>query len=166
MSKYESDRVWSDCYIPHMKKIIGPYLLEESSFEVDTQKASDLVLLQAASVMIACRVRRSGYADQYPNQFTLRYMRDSGVETEYSKVVSGWATWMFYGHASANQPGIVEKWMLINLNHFRAHLIDSDSRKSILFGTVPNGDGTHFRWFDASSFPEKPPLLIAKGGIR
>jgi len=162
MADYVADRTWSDQYIPHMKKIIGPYLLEESSFEVDTTKASDLVVLQAASVMIACRVRRAGYADRYPNQFTLRYMRDSGAETEYSKIVSGWATWMFYGHAG-QEPGVIGRWMLINLNHFRAHLIGTETRKRIVFGDMPNGDGTHFRWFDSKSFVGKPELLIAEG---
>lgn len=162
MADYSRDRAWSDQYIPHMKQIIGPHLLVESSFDVDTKRASDLVLMQAASLMIACRVRRPGYADRYPNQFTLRYARDSGVETEYSKVVNGWGDWMFYGHADKDEAGKINRWMLINLRHFRAQLINDHSRRTIRNGITPNGDGTHFRWFDAKSFAQTPPLLIAE----
>ena len=162
MPDYRTDRAWSDQYIPHMKRIIGPHLLVESSFEVDTKRASDLVLMQAASLMIACRVRRAGYAELYPNQFTLRFRRDSGVETEYSKVVNGWGDWMFYGHAHPTERGRVEHWMLINLRHFRAQLINERSRKEIRSGVTPNKDGTYFRWFDASSFHDEPPLLVAR----
>lgn len=166
MPDYAKDREWSDQFIPHIKKIVGPYLLEEAPFEVDTKKAADLILLQAAAVTIACRVRRHGYADKYPNQFTLRYRRDNGAETEYSKICNGFGTWMFYGHAGIVR-GVVDRWLLINLNHFRAQLINSDSRKRIVFGDMPNGDGTHFRWFDVSSFSSTPPVLIATSeGLR
>jgi hypothetical protein len=161
MPEYSQDRAWSDKYIPHMKQIIGPHLLVESSFEVDTKRASDLVLMQAAALMIACRVRRPGYADRYPNQFTLRFRRDSGVDTEYSKVVNGWGDWMFYGHAHPTLAGRVDRWMLINLRHFRAQLINDSTRRTIKNGVTPNGDGTYFRWFDASSFARDPPLLVA-----
>lgn len=160
MPDYTKDREWSDQFIPHIKQIVGPFLLEVSSFEVDTKQAADLIVLQAASVTIACRVRRRGYADKYPNQFTLRYRRDNGAATEYQKICNGFGTWMFYGHAGEKH-GVVDSWMLINLNHFRAQLINSESRKQIVFGDMPNGDGTHFRWFDASSFCRTPPVLIA-----
>lgn len=162
MAEYGADRAWSDQYIPHMKQIIGPHLLVESSFEIDTKRASDLVLMQAAALMIACRVRRPGYADRYPDQFTLRFRRDSGAETEYSKVVNGWGDWMFYGHAHATEAGRVDRWMLINLRHFRAQLINEPTRKTIKNGVTPNGDGTHFRWFDVTSFARDPALLIAR----
>lgn len=67
---YESDRAWSDQFIPAMRQIIGPFLLEPSSFEVDTKQASDLVVLRARDQMVACRVRRQGYAERYPYEFT------------------------------------------------------------------------------------------------
>jgi hypothetical protein len=164
MPDYSKDRAWSDQFIPHMKRIIGPHLLVESSFEVDTKRASDLVLMQAASLMIACRVRRPGYAEKYGNQFTMRFRRESGVETEYSKIVKGWGDWLFYGHASTT-PGVIDRWMLIDLRHFRAQLINEQSRQAIRSGVTPNGDGTYFRWFDVSSFAPDPPLLVASSGL-
>ena len=41
---YELDRSWSDRFIPAMRQIIGPHLLEPSSFDVDTKQATDLVM--------------------------------------------------------------------------------------------------------------------------
>lgn len=158
---YARDRIWSDQFIPHMRQIIGPHLLTPSSMEVDTQQAADLVVFKARDVTIACRVRRHGYADKYPNEFTIRSARDSGARTELEKLTDGWGDWMFYGHAAQSGP-TVERWMLIDLSAWRAALIRH--RDQIVFHKRSNGDGTHFVAFDASSFPQLPnckPLLIA-----
>ena len=34
----------------------------------------------------------------------------------------------------------------------------------LLTRQIPNGDGTFFTWFEITSFPKDPPLLIAEGG--
>lgn len=153
---YKQDRQWSDLLIPQIKQIVGPYLLEETSFEVDTKQAADLIVLSAKTLTVACRVRRSGYL-RYANQFTIRAKRDNGTDTELYKITNGWGDWMFYGHADDNNEII--RWALIDLNHFRAHMIRD--RGSIKKGMVANGDGTHFAWFDMTTFPPFPPLLVA-----
>jgi len=158
---YGIDRKWSDQFIPAMRKIIGPHLLETSSFEVDTQQAADLVVFRARDVTIACRVRRHGYAERYPYDFTIRSARDSGARTELEKFTDGWGDWMFYGHAAQNDP-IVERWWLIDLDAWRAAMIRD--HKSIVMVETPNGDGTHFIAFDVRSFQVRPkckPLVIA-----
>lgn len=155
---YESDRKWSDAFIPAMKQIVGPLLLEPSSFEIDTKQATDLVVLRARDHMIAARVRRTGYADRYPFEFTVRSARDSGSRTELEKLVDGWGDWMFYGHAASNGFGF-DRWFVINLHHFRAALIRD--KKQIVYQKKSNFDGTHFISFDVRSFPQSPPLLVA-----
>ncbi len=161
---YESDRAWSDRFIPAMRQIIGPFLLEPSSFDVDTKQASDLVVMRARDHMIACRVRRAGYADRYPFEFTVRSQRDTGAKTELEKLVDGWGDWMFYGHEDG-QAGF-SRWWLIDLHSWRAALIrDSVSRKAgrdsgLVWHQKSNGDGTHFVSFDLRSFPPEPPILI------
>jgi hypothetical protein len=57
MTAYRRDRAWSDAFIPAIKKIVGPYLLEPSSFEIDAQQATDLIVLLARDLRIAARVR-------------------------------------------------------------------------------------------------------------
>lgn len=151
---YSSDRRWSDAFIPAIKKIVGPLLLEESSFEVDTQQAADLVILNARDKTIAARVRRAGYADRYPYEFTVRSKRDNGARTELEKMVDGFGDWMFYGHA--HEDGMnVSRWMVINLASWRAALI----RKQAPYQKQSNGDGTHFVAFDIRALPQS--VLIA-----
>ncbi len=155
---YDIDRRWSDAFIPAIKKIVGPLLLEESSFEVDTQQAADLVVLNARDKTIACRVRRSGYADRYGHEFTIRAKRDSGAKTELEKIVDGFGDWMFYGHAHENGMD-VSRWMVISLPALRAAIIRKQARAK----NQSNGDGTHFVAFDVRDLPES--CLIASSFV-
>ncbi len=156
MATYSTDRSWSDKMIPQIKEIVGPYLLDITPDEIDTKQAADLMILGARDMRIAARVRRLGYAERYPYEFTLRSRRDSGAETELSKVINGLGDWMFYGHAdNADKIGL---WWLINLCAFRAALIRD--AKSIRFKKQDNGDGTYFVAYDLRSFPKTPSILI------
>lgn len=158
MSDYRVDRPWSDAFIPAIKNIVGPLLLEESSFEIDTKQAADLVVLNARDKMIAARVRRSGYADRYPFEFTIRAKRDTGTRTELEKIVDGFGDWMFYGHA--HEDGVsVSRWMVIDLSALRAALI----RRQAPCQKQSNGDGTHFVAFDIRTLPKA--VLIASSFI-
>ncbi len=76
MGDYQPDRSWSDIFIPDIKRIVGPLLLEPASFEIDTKQATDLIILRARDQMIAARVRRPGFWDRYQYQFTIRARRD------------------------------------------------------------------------------------------
>lgn len=152
---YAEDRAWSDIYIPAIKRIVGPLLLEEASFEVDTKQAADLVVLKARNMMIAARVRRFGYAERYPWEFTIRAHRDSGAKTELQKILDGFGDWMFYGHAG-QRIGEICRWFVVDLDRFRAGVTrDSVAKgKEIWWGKKSNQDGTYFCWFDVRKFPE------------
>lgn len=159
MSGYASDRQWSDLMIPQIKQIVGPFLLEPASFELDAKQATDLMVFSARDMRIAARVRRPGYADRYPYEFTIRCKRDSGAETELSKIVNGWGDWLFYGHADTSN--WISRWWLIDLDAFRAALIRSAMNGTPLKAKdMANGDGTYFKAFDVRSFPEVPPILV------
>jgi hypothetical protein len=160
MNGYEHDRAFSDGYIPELRRIIGPHLLVPSSLEQDRHAAADLVVLRARDLTAACRIRRPGYADQYPNQFTLRYLREKGTKTEFGKIVDGWGDWMFYGHATGRGLDIAP-WWLLDLHAFRSHLI-RQSRRAIVCEDMSNHDGTWFRAFRIGSFPASPRLVIAQ----
>lgn len=145
---YSVDRRWSDAFIPAIKQIVGPLLLEESSFEVDTQQAADLVVMNARDKTIACRVRRSGYADRYGFEFTIRAKRDTGAKTELEKIIDGFGDWMFYGHAHTDGMS-VSRWMVVSLPALRAAIIRKQSNAM----QKSNGDGTHFIAFDVRNLP-------------
>lgn len=161
---YVTDREWSDEYIPTIKKIVGEYVLTESPLEVDCQEATDLIVFDARSLKIACRLRRPGYFEKYGNEFTIRCHRENGVTTELEKVVNGFGDWFFYGHADNGNTLNITNWMLINLDSFRAHLIRN--QENIVFGNKDNHDGTWFKWYDVHSFKGLPPILIASSFIQ
>lgn len=152
---YEDDRRWSDQFIPDIKRLVGPHLLIETPLEIDRREAADLMIFRATNLRIAARVRRKGWADRYPYEFTIRSHRDSGAETELSKIAKGFGDWMFYGHEAS--PGTVGLWWLINLAAWRLTRND----RAVRSGSKSNGDGTGFAWYDLRSFPAHPPILIA-----
>jgi hypothetical protein len=156
MSKYLTDRAWSDVMIPQIFKIVGPLLLEPAPFEMDVNQATDLLLFKAKDMRIAARIRRPGYCEKYPHEFTIRSHRQSGAETEMRKIINGFGDWMFYGHADRNN--IISRWFLIDLHAFRAALISCDR---LQYTENDNWDGTRFIAFDVRYFPESPPLLVA-----
>ena len=160
MSGYPQDRSFSDRYIDAIKLIVGPRLLQVASFEQDVSEATDLIMLQARPLDIACRVRRPGFAALYPDEFTLRSRRPSGGATELDKIIDGHGDWLFYGHAIENTGnGIIDPWHLIDLAAFRSHLI----RGGGLSGRNEkrNADGTGFSVFSLKDFPST--ILIDKG---
>jgi len=159
MNDWQSDKAWSDRFIPEIRSIVGPCLLVPSSLEQDQTEAADLVILKAAAMTIACRVRRPGYLPRYKNEFTVRCHRTSGAKTELEKITEGWGDWMFYGHAGESEK-YLELWWLLDLSAWRAHLIRD--KRQIKSGVTANRDGrTKFSWFDITSFPQSPPLVIA-----
>jgi hypothetical protein len=155
---YDEDREWSDRYITAVGEIVGPYLLVPAPVERDRKEATDLIVIKARDMTIAARVRRSGYAEKYPRQFTLRCGRPSGTKTELSKIVDGWADWMFYGHASSRNDGSISDWMLIDLTALRAAFVRYPNILHPPYqqgcGMETNRDGTTFRYFDVRYLPK------------
>lgn len=156
---YANDREWADRYLSRIKAIVGPHLLVPAPFEVDSEQATDLIVLRARDMQIACRVRRPGYAEnpRFRRQFTIRCERDSGAKTELAKIIDGFGDWMFYGHAtdSGNE---IHPWFLLDLHVFRASLI-RHRRQPVTFEDCDNGDGTYFKAYNIDSFP--PNIVIA-----
>lgn len=159
MSGFRHDFEWQEQFLPAIRAVVGPLLLEPAPLDIDMREATDLLVLRARDMRIGCRMRRPGYVDRYPFEFTIRAKRDSGASTELSKVMDGWGDWLFYGHAG-EQHGLIDRWMLIDLHAWRSHAIRSKctagnpQRQS-------NGDGTHFVAFDVRAFDADPPILVA-----
>jgi hypothetical protein len=163
---YAENRNWSDQFIPQIRQIIGPHLLEPAALDLDCKQNTDLIVLTARDMRIACRVRKPGYFEKYMHDFTIRSGVPSGAKTEFQKVIEGWGDWMFYGHAGVN--GKIHAWLLINLASFRAHMIQDSiwERRKINARPRTNSDGTSFQVFDIRNFlGAPPPILIASHGI-
>ena len=161
MGTYANDRPWSDLMIDEIRSIVGPHLLRPAPMEMDMKQGTDLFVFVARDMRIAARVRRPGYAERYPFEFTIRARRDSGAETEMSKIVSGWGDWLFYGHATPLNA--INLWWLIDLHAFRRALIMEGrfGEANLKMSEKSNGDGTHFVAYDLRSFPPTPSILVA-----
>ena len=153
---YDRDRKWSDKMTPQVIKIVGPMLLKQAPIELDNQQATDLIVLLARDIRIAARIRTYGYFKSFPFDFTIRAMRESGAETELSKIMKGFGDWFFYGHA--DKEDIIWRWHLISLDAFRAAMRSPSPPGG---KQMNNYDGTHFMAFDLRTFPPQPPILIA-----
>lgn len=163
---YSSDRKWADQYIPRAKQLIGPFLLDVADLQRDAREATDLIIMTAKDLRIACRFRRESYFKNYGGQFTIRLARTNGMQTEFDKILRGFGDMMFYGFASDRCFDFVE-WYLIDLNAFRYHYSQDGWRernRHLSWDAIQNSDdATSFAWFDIKSFPPDPPLLIGSG---
>lgn len=158
---YTRNRAWSDQFLPDIKRIVGSHLLKAAPNEQDWLEATDLMLLDARDTRIAARVRRPGYAERFPHQFTIRAETRYGGETELAKIVNGKGDLMFYGHAA--EGGGFASWYLIDLNAFRAAPIrHANGGPRISYGDKRNADGTAFKWFDLRSFPKRSGIMCAQ----
>lgn len=152
MSEYDKDREWSDRFIPAIKRIVGPMLLDAAPELEDQKHATDLMVFTARDLRIAARMRKPGYADRYPWEFTIRNSRPTGARTEFEKIVEGFGDWLFYGHSNAQQND-VERWMVVDLKRFRSAFVYRNSRELLRYEHKTNPDRTTFFAFDVRSFP-------------
>lgn len=157
MSSYAEQRAWAEQFMPQVKQIVGPLLLEPASFELDTSEATDLIVMRARDMRIGVRIRKRwvGEHEQFKWQFTMR-SKNGASKTELQKVTEGFGDWLFYGFANEDT-GEIFRWYVVNLDAWRTQMIRD---KAIVFkGTTNNGDGTWFTWFDVRTFTV--PILVA-----
>jgi hypothetical protein len=162
---YATDRKWADQFIPHVRAVVGPLLLQAAPMEVDCREATDLIVLMARDMRIAVRIRRRGYFEKYPLEFTIRDHRESGAETEHAKIRKGFGDWFLYGHGD-ERSGQVTHWMLLDLHAYR---FAEEEGVPLVCQRKANGDGTYFVAYKLLSFPPfgggsfttDPPILIA-----
>jgi hypothetical protein len=168
MGAYASDRQWADGFEPQIRAIIGPLMVRGASFRLDTKEATDFIVYTIKSGprkdqpvgKVAARLRRPGvFYGHSPRsqvywgyQFTIRTLRDSGVETELSKIMNGFGDWYFYGHVEQR---LVRHWMVLDLEIFR----ENEADPHVFREEQDNRDGTYFSAYDVRTFPND--ILIA-----
>lgn len=118
MNGFERDKQWSDKFMRTIKQVLGLCLLTEGDFEEDAKENTDLRVLTLKSVRIGCRVRKYHFYEKYPDEFTIRYSRPSGVKTEIDKIMEGWGDLFFYGFSNQDETSLI-RWTLADLNVFR-----------------------------------------------
>ena len=86
---YNQQRNWSDKFMPSVKSILGQEIIGISTFEQDTEQATDLIILTTKAQQIACRVRNYKNYKNYVREFTIRSRSMYGKETEIHKILQG-----------------------------------------------------------------------------
>ncbi|MCA1572507.1 MAG: hypothetical protein LC798_19845 [Chloroflexi bacterium] len=158
---WQDDMTWSRQFLFNMSAICGAYLIRESPWEEDAHRNTDLIVLSVPSgLRVACRVRQAHYLLKWPDEFTIRCSRGSGVETELSKLLAGWGDYILYGFADDASPRPrLKAWVLGDLSVFRSWYsayVDTHGREPCRVRR--NGDGSSD--FLACRIDELPPEFV------
>jgi hypothetical protein len=155
-SGWQTDKRWSDRFIPQLKLIVADFLIAPANERLDQEENTDLIVLDASAKTVACRVRRYKYLEKYSGEFTVRSKRASGAQTELTKIIAGWGDYLLYAFTDAEEKGLI-LWHIVDLNSFRlwfnrymAHNYGIPPGEE-----QPNGDGSSsFRAFRLAELPE------------
>lgn len=154
MPDYNTDRRWSNRFIPELKHIVADLVIATAPDVEDMLRNTDLIVLKAEGQRIACRVRRHRYLTRFPFEITIRSERASGAETELAKIMKGFGDYMLYAFASQDETHLCA-WRIIDLAKLRLWF----RRRKVEINGLPgkeqrNGDGaSQFRVFDVRDMP-------------
>lgn len=140
MKTFDEDFAWQRPFREHYEEIaLGVVRVSVASWDDDARRNTDFQIATLGNGhRIACRARRGEYAARYHSDFTIRYSRPSGVETEWHKLRAGLGDYIIYGFAG-DAPGRLARWVLINAHLVREYL-DDGGRWTL----HENDDGTQF----------------------
>lgn len=138
-NNWKTDKEFADKYLPQITQILkdnAKYIVNivVAPYEDDALRATDFII-KVESGDVAGRLRRwSRFTIN--KEWTVRSRRDSGAETELSKLKKGFARWYLYGWTQDN---VIFSWMLIDLDVVRIKkILDMPWKEK------DNYDGTHF----------------------
>jgi len=162
MDNWKDDKRWSDIFLVEIKRVLGEYLISAAPIEEDAERNTDLIVLKLDAVRIGCRIRRFEYYQRYPNEFTIRSGRPSGVKTELTKIIEGWGDYFFYGFSNEEESNLIA-WSLCDLKVFRLWFnreICVNKGKYPGASKTNNDNSSNFLAFTFSNLPKE--FLIAQ----
>lgn len=144
MTDWKRDKERADRFIPEITTILKENAKHIVNIVVappheDNMQATDYII-KVESGDVACRLR---WWSKYTinKEWTIRSKRDTGTETELSKLKKGWAQWYLYGWILDNK---ISSWMLIDLNKVRETKINATHLLDFNWEMKSNRDGTYF----------------------
>ena len=167
MTGWQNDKKWADQFMPPIKRILGEHLIGEPPVAEDQERNTDLMVLRMDAVRIGCRMRKADQLERcpnYANEFTIRTVRPSGMQTELAKIIAGWGDYFFYGFGHSS--GAVHPWALCDLRVFRLwHSAQLVRDRGQMPGVEKaNHDGSSaFRVFEFRHLPAE--FLAASHGV-
>lgn len=148
-------------FLTQITQRLGVHLIAEAPMEEDQKHNTDLMVLTLKPYRIACRIRRAErYYPRYAGQFTIRSTRPGGIETELSKMLSGWGDYIFYGFGSDVTKKLVA-WFIGDLAVLRQWCHSREVQGLPVGDEIPNLDGSSaFRAFNLRDMPKS--FIIAR----
>lgn len=101
----------------YIKQILGLHFFKKD-IRADMQEGTDFLVVSIEPVKIALRLRRFEYFRRYPDEFTIRWKRPSGVKTEIDKIREGLVDFMLYGFVDKEEEKIIQ-YFIGDLEIFR-----------------------------------------------
>ena len=159
LTNFKKQMLWQDKYIPLVARKLGEVFIVRSSFKVDTQNATDLVMLHADKMNFAVRLRRlNNYGDRYLNQFTIRAKTKNNKKTEIDKILEGYADYGIYAWVCEKNQRI-KHWTIFDFDVFRQTFNKDKLNNKHLY---MNQDDSGFYSFD---FKELPSNFVIQASI-
>ena len=155
-SSFANNFFYQSRFMPEVKTLLAKHILREGTFTEDTKDCTDLTIAKNKVLSIACRIRRHGFYDRYPYEFTIRKSCPSKAKTEFEKIISGLCDIYFYGHASKYN-NLISHYYILDMDVFRKTLIlaNDDKKKKIYQSQQWNKGENSFYAFDVRDFPEE-----------
>ena len=95
-TSFQTDRDLEAIFDPISKQILGDFLITKD-IDKDLCSGQDFGIYRINSKAAAVRWRRIKWMEKYGDEFTIRYERPSGIETEIHKVRRGLVDLFLYG---------------------------------------------------------------------
>jgi hypothetical protein len=147
MNNFKKQFSWQDRYFEDVAGILGRVFFVRSSFLVDTEQATDLMVLQTEKMHTAIRLRKlNNYGNKYLNEFTIRAKTKFNKKTEIHKILNGFADYGFYGWV-CDETKTIKHWTIFSFDIFRK-TFNEDVLKGRSILNNPDGSGFYVFNFD------------------
>lgn len=90
----------------------------KKDIELDLKQGTDFTIFTLNPIKVAVRLRTFDYYLRYPDEFTIRWSRPSGVITEIHKIRLGLVNYIFYGFVDKSERNLI-KYFIGDLTVFR-----------------------------------------------
>lgn len=153
-TNYKIDRAIEDKFSKIIKAILGNYFFVKD-IEMDTKQGTDFLTYTIKPFKVAVRLRRYPMYLKYPNDFTIRYSRPSGIKTEIHKINEGLVDYILYGFIDEKEEKII-KYFIGSLSIFR------ESKISPLYILQNKPPDSRLAIFNIRQFPKEFVLFSYK----
>ena len=114
---YKQDIRLENRFSRQIKSILGNYFIGQDAVH-DKKQATDFETFTVHPFTVGARLRTHTYFERYPDEFTIRWSRPSGVLTEIDKIRNGLVDFILYGFVDESETHILS-YFLGDLRIFR-----------------------------------------------